>query len=47
MKCKILHETKGRMRVRFCIKRMTVKQADIAEYALSAVVGVTRTILLR
>ena len=42
MKCKILHETKGRMRVRFCIKRMTVKQADIAEYALSAVVGVTR-----
>ncbi|MBR4626427.1 MAG: heavy metal translocating P-type ATPase [Ruminococcus sp.] len=42
MKCKILHETKGRMRVRFCIKRMTLKQADIAEYALSAVVGVTR-----
>ncbi len=42
MKCKILHETKGRMRVRFCVKRMTLKQADIAEYALSAVVGVTR-----
>ncbi|MBP5434082.1 heavy metal translocating P-type ATPase [Ruminococcus sp.] len=42
MKCRILHETKGRMRVRFCIKRMTVKQADIVEYALSAVVGVTR-----
>ncbi|SEH72019.1 ATPase, P-type (transporting), HAD superfamily, subfamily IC/heavy metal translocating P-type ATPase [Ruminococcus flavefaciens] len=42
MKCKILHETRGRMRVRFCIKRMTVKQADIAEYALSAVIGVTR-----
>ncbi|MBP5580144.1 MAG: heavy metal translocating P-type ATPase [Ruminococcus sp.] len=42
MKCKILHETKGRMRVRFCIKRMSVKQADIAEYALSAVIGVTR-----
>ncbi len=42
MKCKILHETKGRMRVRFCIKRMTVKQADIAEYALSAIIGVTR-----
>ncbi len=30
------------MRVRFCIKRMTVNQADIAEYALSAVIGVTR-----
>ena len=42
MKCKIMHESKGRMRVRFCIKRMTVRQADIAEYALSAVTGVTR-----
>ncbi|EWM54788.1 heavy metal translocating P-type ATPase [Ruminococcus flavefaciens] len=42
MKCKIMHESKGRMRVRFCIKRMTVRQADIAEYALSAVIGVTR-----
>ena len=30
------------MRVRFCINRMTVKQADIAEYALSAIIGVTR-----
>lgn len=42
MKCKIMHESKGRMRVRFCIDRMTLKQADTAEYALSAVVGVTR-----
>lgn len=42
MKCKIMHESNGRMRVRFCIKRMTLKQADTAEYALSAVVGVTR-----
>ena len=30
------------MRVRFCISRMTEDQADTAEYALSAVVGVTR-----
>ena len=30
------------MRVRFCIRRMTLKQADIAEYSLSAIVGVTR-----
>ncbi len=37
MKCKILHENKGRMRVRFCIRRMTLRQADITEYALSAV----------
>ena len=42
MKCKIMHESKGRMRVRFCISRMTEDQADTAEYALSAVVGVTR-----
>ena len=42
MKCKILHETKGRMRVRFFVKQMTLRQADIAEYALSAVAGVTR-----
>lgn len=42
MKCKILHESKGRMRVRFCIKRMSLKEADIAEYSLSAIVGVTR-----
>ncbi|MCR5109492.1 MAG: heavy metal translocating P-type ATPase [Ruminococcus sp.] len=42
MKCKIMHESKGRMRVRFCMKRMTMKQADTAEYSLSAIVGVTR-----
>lgn len=30
------------MRVRFCVKRMTLKQADTAEYVLSAVAGVTR-----
>ena len=37
-----MHESKGRMRVRFCISRMTLKQADTAEYALYAVSGVTR-----
>ena len=42
MKCKILHESNGRMRVRFCVKRMTLKQADTAEYALSAIAGVKR-----
>ena len=30
------------MRVRFCISRMTLKQADTAEYVLYAVSGVTR-----
>lgn len=42
MKCKILHESNGRMRVRFCMSRMTLRQADIAEYSLSAADGVTR-----
>ncbi|HOC33971.1 MAG TPA: heavy metal translocating P-type ATPase [Ruminococcus flavefaciens] len=42
MKCKIMHESKGRMRVRFCMKRMTMKQADTAEYSLSVIAGVTR-----
>jgi len=42
MKCKILHESKGRIRVRFCMKRMTLRQADIAEYSLYAVSGVKR-----
>ena len=42
MKCIILHESKGRIRVHFCQKYMTLHQADIAEYALSAVSGITK-----
>ncbi len=42
MKCKILHESPGRIRVHFCTGRMTLRQADIAEYALGAVKGVTK-----
>ena len=42
MKCKIMHESKGRIRVHFRQKNMTLHQADIAEYALSAVSGVTK-----
>ena len=42
MKCKILHESKGRMRVHFFQKYMTLHQADIAESALSAVNGITK-----
>ena len=41
MKCKILHESKGRIRVHFCQNHMTLHQADIVEYALSAVSGIT------
>ena len=42
MKCKILHESKGRIRVHFCQKYMTLHQADTVEYALSAVSGITK-----
>lgn len=31
MKCKILHESKGRLRVHFCINRMSLRQADIID----------------
>ena len=40
MKCTVLHESKGRIRVHICRRRMTLRQADIAEYSLAAVSGV-------
>ena len=40
MKCKILHETPGRLRVHLCCGRMTVSQADVLEYYLRAQDGV-------
>ena len=40
MKCTILHETRGRMRVRLCCRCMTLEQADVLEYYLRAVDGV-------
>ena len=40
MKCTILHETRGRMRVRLCCRHMTLEQADVLEYYLRAVDGV-------
>ena len=42
MKCKILHESKGRIRLHFCQNHMTLHQADVAEYALSAISGITK-----
>ena len=42
MKCKILHESKGRIRVHFCQKYMTLHQADMAEYALSTISSITK-----
>ena len=40
MKCKILHETTGRLRVHLCCGRMTLPQADVLEYYLRARDGV-------
>ena len=40
MKCKILHETTGRLRVHLYCGRMTVSQADVLEYYLRARDGV-------
>lgn len=41
MKCKILHESAGRMRVHACGGKMSLQQADVLEYYLAAVPGVT------
>ena len=40
MKCKILHESAGRMRVHLNCRRMTLHQADVLEYYLRSVDGV-------
>lgn len=41
MKCKILHESAGRMRVHLNCRRMTLHQADVLEYYLRSVDGVS------
>ena len=41
MKCEILHETRGRMRVHLARPRMTLREADLLEYYMRAVPGVT------
>ena len=40
MKCKILHESAGRMRVHLNCRRMSLHQADVLEYYLRSVDGV-------
>ncbi len=42
MKCKILHESNGRLRVRILRYRMTYEQADRLEYFLRSLDGVTK-----
>lgn len=41
MKCNILHETPGRMRVHLALRRMSLREADLLEYDLRGVAGVT------
>ena len=41
MKCKILHESAGRLRVHLCAGRMSCRQADLLEAWLAAREGVT------
>ena len=41
MKCIIRHESRGRLRVHLCCARMTLRQADLLEYTLRGVAGVT------
>ena len=41
MKCLVLHESQGRLRVHLCIKRMSLHSADVLEYYLRGVAGVT------
>ena len=41
MKCKIMHESAGRMRVHLACRRMTLRQADVLEYYLRNVDGVS------
>lgn len=40
MKCTILHDLPGRLRVHLCCGRMTLQQADVLEYYLLAIDGV-------
>lgn len=40
MKCMILHESRGRIRVHLACRAMSLREADVLEYYLRAVPGV-------
>ena len=40
MKCTILHESRGRIRVHLACRAMSLREADVLEYYLRAVPGV-------
>lgn len=46
MKCKIMHESAGRMRVHLACRRMSLHQADVLEYYLRNVDGVSEVSVL-
>ncbi len=41
MKCKILHTSAGRIRVHLCVNSMTLRQADVLEYYIRNIDGIT------
>lgn len=41
MKCKILHTSAGRLRVHLCVNGMTLRQADVLEYYIRNIDGIT------
>ena len=41
MKCKILHTSAGRLRIHLCVNGMTLRQADVLEYYIRNIDGIT------
>ena len=41
MRCKILHTSAGRLRVHLCVNGMTLRQADVLEYYIRNIDGIT------
>ena len=41
MRCKILHTSAGRLRIHLCVNGMTLRQADVLEYYLRNIDGIT------
>ena len=46
MRCEVKHTSPGRLRVHLCKGRMSLREADVLEYYLRAVPGVTRVQVL-
>lgn len=46
MRCEVKHTSPGRLRVHLCKARMSLREADVLEYYLRAVPGVTRVQVL-